>query len=82
MAEIVYFTSWPIYEDKIHQLTMLATGDDDKDTEDLCRHGAALGFRYLVVEKWKSNTSSNLRSPNGDDIFRLHTRLSSVGIEL
>ena len=53
-------------------ITTLATGDDDADVKRLSDHARELGWAFLSIRKWISNTSGDERCPDGKDVYRLH----------
>ena len=73
MAAITYFMATPP-EGNHEQLTMLATGDDERDVEDIMVQARRQGWKGALVGKFVSDSAGPYRHMDGKDIFRHHVR--------
>ena len=74
MAAITYFTAIPA-EGFHAQITMLATGDDERDVEDIMAETRRAGWNGgALVGKWISDTRRGERDADGKNKFRGHVR--------
>ena len=54
------------------QITTLASGDDDADVKRLSEHAREIGWPLFHIRKQVSDTSGDVRGPDGKDVYRHH----------
>ena len=73
MSKVHYIMARPSSEEDV-QLTMLAPEDESAGIAAIVEHAKSLGWEYVDVGIWVSDSSGDQKMPDGKDVFRLHQR--------